>query len=79
MIDGDTSDLYARVALILENYGQSGLYITQATINSGGIIVVPKFQVPGLTVKAVNISLVETLDDIDSPTPKTVAIAFHNF
>ncbi len=73
---GDCAGLYARVALILDNNGQTGLYVTQVTINEGGTILVPAFMVPGLTVKAVNISLVGSLADIQSPTPTTVAMAF---
>ena len=72
---GDFGRLYARVALILDNNGQSGLYITQVTINTNGTIVIPAFMVPGLTVKGVNIALVPTLDDISSATPTVVTSA----
>ena len=75
-IEGDFTGLYARVALELNNNGRSGLYVTQATVNLNGSIVIPSFQVPGLTVTGVNVSLVETLDDISSPTPNTVAMDF---
>lgn len=78
-VTGDASGLYARVALILDNGGVSGLYVTQAMINEGGVIVVPQFQVPGLTVKGVSIALVRSLDDIISPKPSVVASAFTMF
>ena len=68
--------LYARVALVLQNGGTSGLYVTQATINTDGTIVIPSFMVPGLTVKGVNIALVPTLADISSSTPNAKASDF---
>lgn len=73
---GEYDGLYARVALILDNGGVSGLYVTQAMINTDGTILVPEFMVPGLTVKGVNIALVGTLDDIQSSTPNVVVSAF---
>ena len=51
------------MALILDNGGVTGLYVTQAWINENGTIIVPEFMVPGLTVKGVNVALVPTLDD----------------
>ena len=74
-VTGDFEGLYARAALVIDNGGQSGLYVTQVPINSDGRIVVPEFMVPGLTVAAVNIALVPTLDDIQSPTPDVIASA----
>ena len=68
--------LYARVALILDNNGISGLYITQATINPGGEIVIPAFMMPGLTVKGVSVALVKTLADIQNTTPDVVVSDF---
>ena len=73
---GSFEGMYARVALILDNNGQSGLYVTQAVINEDGKIVIPAFQVPGLQVKGVNVALVPTIDDIQSPTPEVKASAF---
>ena len=75
-ITGDFTGLYARVALVLNNGGQSGLYVTQTAINPDGTIVIPQFQVPGITVTGVNISLVGTIEDISSSTPNTVAMVF---
>ena len=73
---GDFVGLYARVALVLDNGGQSGLYVTQATINTDGTIVIPSFMVPGLKVKGVNIALVPSLSDISSPQPNVKASDF---
>ena len=73
---GSFNGLYARVALVLDNGGQSGLYVTQVTINSDGRIVIPSFMVPGLKVKGVNIALVPTLADISSATPNVKASDF---
>ena len=75
-VTGDFAGLYARVALILDNGGVSGLYITQAVINPDGTIVIPEFVVPGLTVKGVNVAVVPTLADIQSTTPNVKASAF---
>lgn len=72
-VDGNAEGLYARVALVLDNGGQSGLYVTQAPINGNGVIVVPAFQVPGLLVTGVSVALVPTLTDIQSPTPEVLA------
>ena len=74
-VSGDYAGLYARVALILDNGGVSGLYVTQAMINADGAIDVPAFMVPGLTVQGVNIALVPTLADIQSSTPTVVTSA----
>ena len=68
--------LYARVALVLDNNGVSGLYVTQASINADGTVVMPSFMVPGLTVKGINIALVPTLADISSPLPNVKASDF---
>lgn len=75
-VTGDFTGLYARVALVIQNGETSGLYVTQATINPDGTIVVPSFMVPGLSVRGVNIALAPTLGDISSSTPNTVAVAF---
>ena len=74
-VTGAWSGLYARVALVLDNGGVSGLYVTQAMINTDGTVLVPSFMVPGLTVKGVNVSLVPTLADIQSTTPNVKATA----
>ena len=65
--------LYARVALVIDNNGVSGLYVTQATINEGGEIIIPSFMIPGLTVKGVNVALVPTLADIQKSMPTVKA------
>lgn len=75
-VTGDYSGLYARVALVINNSGQTGLYVTQTAINANGTIVIPQFQVPGLTVKGVNVALVPTLADISSAQPTVVASDF---
>lgn len=75
-VTGDFAGLYARVALVIKNGETSGLYVTQATINDDGTIVVPTFFIPGLTVVGVNIALVPALADISSSTPNTMAVAF---
>lgn len=73
---GDFTGLYARVALIIDNNGQTGLYVTQVPVNDEGSIVVPTFMVPGLAVLGVNIALVGSLEDISSPMPKVIASGF---
>ena len=72
---GGYAGLFARVALVLDNGGVSGLYVTQATINADGTILIPEFKVPGLKVKGVNVSLVPTLADVQSSVPKVEATA----
>ena len=76
MVTGDISELYARVALVLDNNGESGLYITQGMINTDGTIVIPVFDVPGLTVTGVNIALVKSIADITSASPVPVAMDY---
>ena len=75
-VTGGHTGLYARVALILDNNGVTGLYVTQAAIGADGTVTVPSMMVPGLKVKGVNIALVPTLADIQSPTPKVISSAF---
>ena len=74
VVAGDWTGLYARVALILDNSGVTGLYVTQCVINDSGTIIIPTFMIPGLTVKGVNVALVTTLEEIPSPAPRPVAI-----
>ena len=69
---------YARVALVLNNNGVSGLYITQAGIEDDGTVLIPSLGMPGMTVTAVNIALVPTLQDIQKTTPDVKASAFMN-
>ena len=73
---GDLGSLYARVALVIETRGQSGLYVTQASIAADGTIAIPRLMVPGLTVRAISVALVGTLGDIPSSTPVTTASDF---
>ena len=77
-LSGTTEGIYVRVALVMENNGQTGLYVTQVDISQGGSIQIPTFSVPGLTVKAVNIALVGSLEDIQSRTPAAIASDFLN-
>ena len=71
--------LYARVALVLDNNGVTGLYVTQTVINPDGSIVIPAFQVPGMRVTGISIALVPTLEDITNPTPNPLASDFIKF
>ena len=71
-VTGDYGMFLARVALILDMDGESGLYVTQCVINEtedGGLIVIPEFILDGLDVIGVNVALVKTVDDVVSPTP----------
>ena len=78
-ITGDYTGYYARVSLILDNGGVSGLYVTQAEINAPGKVIIPSFAVPGLTVTGVAIALVPTLEDIQKPNPAAVSVDFVTF
>ena len=78
-VTGDFSGLYARIALVIDNNGVSGLLLTQAEINPGGVIVIPAFILPGLSVKGVSVALVPTLEDIISPKPNVIASSFRMF
>lgn len=74
-VRGGYSGLYARVALVIENGGATGLYVTQSTIKDG-VVSIPSFTVPGLVVKGVSVAIVGTLDDISSATPQVLAMDF---
>ena len=78
-IQGDFTGVYARVALVIQNGEVSGLYVTQAPINESGAVVIPQFQMPGLTVIGVNIALVDSLDEILSSTPDAIDSDFMMF
>ena len=71
LINGDTSSLYARVALMLEynDNGETGLYLTQGEVNEYGVVSIPDFYVPGIRVTGINVSLVPTVGDITSSAP----------
>ena len=76
LVTGNCEGLYARVALVVENQGTSGLYVAQAPISADGKITLPVLPIPGIKVTAVNISLVRTLRDISNPVPDVVAMGF---
>ena len=65
---GSYEGLYVRIALTIDNCGESGLYITPGVMNDG-MIVIPQFDVPGLTVTGVCVALVPTQDDITVQSP----------
>ena len=78
-VEGDYESLYVRVALVIQNGEESGLFVTQTGINPDSMIVIPQFQVPGLTVTGVSVALVPTIDDITSPTPTVIDSDFVMF
>ena len=65
--------LYARVAIVIDINGVSGLFVVQPTINADGTIVIPSITMPGLTVKGVSVALVPTLADIQKSMPEVKA------
>lgn len=69
----DFKGLYARVALVIENKGQTGLYVSQAQIGSDGRIVIPLDMLAGFKVTGINVALVSSPAEIQSATPKPVA------
>ena len=79
-VSGDYRGLYVRVAIVIKNrIGDSGLYVTQATIGSGGQIQLPSFYLAGVTIQGVNVALVPTLADIQSSSPRVLATDFKRF
>ena len=78
-VTGDITGLYARVALIINNNGTSGLCVLQCMVNPDGSIVIPTFFLPGITVTGVCVALVKTLDDVSSSKPDAIAISFAEF
>lgn len=78
-VAGDFANIYARIAFVLDSNGESGLYVTQGWINDDGTIIIPTFDVPGLTVKGVNVTLVGTISDISASTPKVLDMDYKFF
>ena len=78
-VNGTASGCYARVALVLDMNGVSGLLVQQATINDDGSIVIPQFMMPGVTVTGVSVVLAATVEEITAPTPNALASAFRMF
>ena len=72
-VGGDFQGLYARLAFVLEYNGESGLFITQVKISDDGSITIPRFFVPGVTVKGINIALVGSLSDVATSEPAVIA------
>ena len=77
-VTGDYEGLYVRIAITVENAGETGLYITQGIIKDGKIKV-PQFDVPGLVVTGVNVALVATVDEITMRNPKVIAMDYTYF
>ena len=75
-ITGDFAGLFARAALLLDMDGTSGLLVAQATVNDNGVILLPQFAVPGMTVTGVSIALVPSAADAASPAPRVIASDF---
>ena len=63
----------ARVSLVLDNNGVSGLLVTEAVINEDGTILIPLFQVPGVSVMAVCAALVPAGEEPVRPDPTVAA------
>ena len=80
-VTGDTSGLYARVALTLYNSGngESGLYIAPCAIEADGSIKIPEFDLPGLGVTGVSVALVESIEDITAKAFKPVSMDYRYF
>ena len=79
MVTGDFDGLFARVAMVIDTNGVSGLFVTQAVINDGGSIIIPSFQVPGLTLKGVCVALLPNVEDISSPMPNAICTDYMMF
>ena len=73
---GDTLELYVRAALVLEGAGGSGLYVTQVPIGPDGTAELPALQVPGISVRGINVALVRSLEQITSPVPEIVLMDY---
>ena len=58
---------YVRVALLLDKSGETGLYVTQCGVAEDGSVILPAFNVPGLTVKGICVAVVDKLEDICAP------------
>ena len=63
-VDNCRPGLYARVAFSVERNGETGLFIMQCGIDEHGLIDIPTFNVPGLTVKGIGVAIVGSLDDL---------------
>ena len=74
-VDGEFDGMYIRIALVIRFKGESGLFVTQGAIDDDGVIEIPKFDVPGLIVAGINVSLVSDTDSILSPEPVIIAAA----
>lgn len=75
-ITGDYTGLYARVALVIDNNGESGLFLAQRSIETDGTINIPALDLPGLTVTGVNVALVYSQEDITSRSPNCAAMDY---
>ena len=76
-ITGDYTGLYARLAISLDNAGESGLYLAQCRINADGSITIPSFNdVAGLKVTGISVALVPTTEDIISRLPAYEAMDY---
>lgn len=76
VVTGDYEGLYVRIALVLENNGESGLYIAPGSIGKNGVIDIPVFDVPGLTVVQTCVALVENLSDVTARHMNPVAFVY---
>lgn len=76
IVTGDYTGLYVRIALVLVNNGESGLYITPCQFNDDGTITIPELDLPGISVTGVNVALVLSPDDVTSPNPNRVDMDF---
>lgn len=73
---GNFQGLYARIAYTYTLNGSTGLFVTQGVLNPNGVILMPRFGLGGLKLEKLNVALVKSLEDINSPSPKVVASDF---
>ena len=70
--------LYVRVAQVISFGDSTGLFIAQVKPDANGHFELPLLGIMGMELKSVNVALVPTLADINTPTPNVVAYAMAN-
>ena len=71
-VTGDFEGLYARIALVLDMDGVSGLIVQQGVINPTGEIVIPAFDLKGLEVTGISVAITGDQETLLTPMPQDV-------
>ena len=74
-IEGYTGEKCARVAMIMDFNGETGLYLTTCRIDDNDTVTIPRFDVDGIDVVSISVAVAENTETLMMPNPDVIAAA----